>query len=165
MYANVVDISNDAVDKVFDYVALNNTEVGMRVKVPFGARSLLGYVIGLSNTSSFSPEKIKPIISNLEETPKLKKEILSLVNFMADKFFLRVSDCIKLALPTCIRLDTEREQNNFSLSLLIDFDTAINIINTKRYCFKICKPKIPCTRIRKNQNRNLYLNKTTTKCS
>ena len=48
MYAQViVDISNDAVDRVFDYVALPDTQVGMRVSVPFANRIVLGYVIAL----------------------------------------------------------------------------------------------------------------------
>ena len=39
MYAQVVvEISNDAVDRVFDYQALENTQVGMRVSVPFANR-------------------------------------------------------------------------------------------------------------------------------
>ena len=47
MYAQViVDISNDAVDRVFDYVALPDTQIGMRVSVPFANRIVLGYVIG-----------------------------------------------------------------------------------------------------------------------
>ena len=132
MFANViVDISNDAVDRVFDYVALPDTVVGMRVKVPFGARALLGYVIGLSEDTTFDKSKIKPIISNLENVPKLKPEIVSLVKFMAEKFFLRLSDCIKLAIPSCVRLDTQKEQNIYTVSLVLDLDTAINIIGKR----------------------------------
>ena len=132
MFANViVDISNDAVDRVFDYVALPDTVVGMRVKVPFGARALLGYVIGLSEDTTFDKSKIKPIISNLENVPKLKPEIVSLIKFMAEKFFLRLSDCIKLAIPSCVRLDTQKEQNTYSISLILDLDTAINIIGKR----------------------------------
>lgn len=132
MFAQViVDISNDAVDRIFDYIALEDTMVGMRVKVPFANRVVLGYVIGISETSSFDSSKVKKIISNLESVPKLKPEILKLVNFMVRHFFLRVSDCIKLALPSCVRLDTQHEMNLYNLSLIGDIDTAINIIGKK----------------------------------
>ena len=47
----IVDISNDAVDRVFDYIALEDTQIGMRVKVPFAGRYVLGYVISLNETS------------------------------------------------------------------------------------------------------------------
>ena len=71
MYAQViVDISNDAVDRVFDYIALPDTQVGMRVKVPFANRSVLGYVIGLNETSSVESSKIKSIIQNSNEIYK-----------------------------------------------------------------------------------------------
>ena len=112
MYAQViVDISNDAVDRVFDYVAKPDTQIGMRVKVPFGARSVLGYVINLSETTNFDKTKVKSIISNLESVPKLKPEILALSKYLAEHFFLRISDAIKLVLPSCVRLDTQKEQN------------------------------------------------------
>ena len=132
MYAQViVDISNDAVDRVFDYIALPDTKIGMRVKVPFANRAVLGYVIGLNETSSVDKSKIKSIIANLESVPKLKPEILELCKFMAGHFFLRLSDCIKLALPSCVRLDTQKEQNFYLISLNIDLETAINIIGKK----------------------------------
>ena len=127
----IVDISNDAVDRVFDYIALENTQIGMRVKVPFAHRNVLGYVIGLSETSEYDQSKLKPIIENLESVPKLKPEILNLCKFLAEHFFLRLSDCIKLVLPSCVRLDSQREQTSYSLSLIQDIETAINIIGKR----------------------------------
>lgn len=132
MYAKViVDISNDAVDRVFDYVALDDTKVGMRVCVPFAGRTVLGYVIGLSEYTDFDINKIKPILKNLESVPKLKPEILQLCLFLAKHFFLRLSDCIKLALPSCVRLDNQHEMFDYILTPLVDIDTAINIIGKR----------------------------------
>ena len=127
----IVDISNDAVDRVFDYIAKEDTQIGMRVKVPFAHRNVLGYVVGLTDKTDVDLSKIKPIIENLESVPKLKPEILNLCSFLAEHFFLRLSDCIKLVLPSCVRLDTQKEQNSYSISLLSDFDTAINIIGKR----------------------------------
>ena len=132
MYAQViVDISNDAVDRVFDYIALPNTQIGMRVKVPFAHRSVMGYVIGISETTEVDQSKIKSIIENLESVPKLKPEILKVALFLAEHFFLRLSDCIKLVLPSCVRLDTQKEQNFYMISLIADLETAINIVGKK----------------------------------
>ncbi len=127
----IVDIPNDAVDRVFDYIALKNTQIGMRVKVPFAGRFVLGYVIQLSEKSQVDPSKLKTITKNLEDKPKLMPEILNLCQFMSRHFFLRLSDCIRLALPSCVRLDTQHEQLEYNLSLLYDFDTAINIIGKR----------------------------------
>ena len=132
MYAQViVDISNDAVDRVFEYVALPDTKIGMRVCVPFANRSVLGYVVGLCEDTTFDKSKIKSIISNKESVPKIKPEILEVSKFLAEHFFLRLGDCIKLVLPSCVRLDTQNEQNLFVLSTTYDFDTAISIIGKR----------------------------------
>ena len=132
MYAQViVDISNDAVDKVFTYKAIENTQIGMRVRVPFASRSVLGYVINLSKDTTIEESKIKSIISNLESVPKLKPEILALAKFLAEHFFLRLSDAIKLVLPSCVRLDSQKEQSMFMLSLVYDVETSINIVGKK----------------------------------
>lgn len=132
MFAQViVDISNDAVDRIYDYIALPDTQVGMRVRVPFGGRTVLGYVMSLSEHSEFDPSKIKPIIKNLESVPKLKKEILELCHFLAKHFFLRLSDCIKLVLPSCVRLETVNEKQAYICSLITDLEDAINIIGKR----------------------------------
>ncbi len=132
MYAQViVDISNDALDRVFDYIALPDTEVGMRVRVPFANRTILGYVIKLSETTDFDETKIKPIIKNLESVPKLKPEILEVCRFLCGRFFLRLSDAIKLVLPSCVRLDKSKEQYSSYVRPLLDIDTAINIIGKR----------------------------------
>jgi len=132
MFAKViVDIANDAVDKVFDYVALPNTKIGMRVKVPFAHRSVLGYVIDLTETTNVDQSKIKSIIENLESVPKLKPEILKLAEFLAEHFFLRLSDCIKLVIPSCVRLDIQKEQTTYHLTLLQEAETAISLIGKR----------------------------------
>lgn len=132
MYAQViVDIPNDAVDRIFDYLALENTQLGMRVSVPFAGRNVLGYVVGLSDNTNFDKSKIKSINKNLESVPKIKPEIIELCKFMAGHFFLRLSDTIKLALPSCVRLDSQKEQIRYSVSLIIDIDTALLQIGKK----------------------------------
>ncbi len=132
MYAQViVDISNDAVDRVFDYVALPDTKVGMRVRVPFANRTVLGYVLGLNDETNFDKSKVKTIIANLESVPKLKTEILELSKFLARHFFLRLSDCIKLVLPSCVRLDSQKEQTMYLINLVTDIETAINQIGSR----------------------------------
>ena len=132
MYAKViVDISNDAVDRVFDYVALEDTQVGMRVSVPFANRTILGYVIALSEETNFDKTKVKSIIQNKESVPKLKPEILEVSKFLAEHFFLRLSDAIKLVLPSCVRLDTQSEQTEYLLTSNYDVESAINIVGKR----------------------------------
>ena len=132
MYAKVVvDISNDAVDRVFTYLAKDDTKIGMRVRVPFGGRNVLGYVISLSKTTDYDTSKIKPIIKNLESVPKIKREMIDLCEFLCEHFFLRMADAIKLVLPSCVRLDSEHEQIAYVLTSIYDLDTAISLIGPR----------------------------------
>ena len=45
----LVEITNKSVDRVFDYLVLKNLEdkieIGKRVKVPFGNRTLVGFIL------------------------------------------------------------------------------------------------------------------------
>ena len=80
MFAQViVDIAHSQVDKIFEYSCPETLTAGCRVKVPFGGRVIDGFVIGVSRTSSFPPEKIKPVAEVFEEPPALQKECFSLM--------------------------------------------------------------------------------------
>ena len=71
----VVDISNDFVDRVYDYIALDDTVVGSRVKVPFANRLVLGYVIRIKDTTDYDKTKLKTIKQNIDKEPIIKNEL------------------------------------------------------------------------------------------
>lgn len=111
MFAEVVvDISNDNVDRVYDYLALPDTKVGMRVKVPFANRFVLGYVLKLKESSEVDKSRLKSIKENLDSTPLILPELVELADFMSSRFFLRKADIFKLILPASIRNDTVKEK-------------------------------------------------------
>ena len=50
-------------DRVFDYKTDNpNTQIGQYVVVPFGARTMIGVVVGVSDSSTIESKKLKSII-------------------------------------------------------------------------------------------------------
>ena len=89
MFADViVDITNVDVDKIFEYSFSDcKINLGSRVVVPFGNKSIEGIVIGVKETSQYPPEKIKPILKLLEETPVLTEETLTLMQYICDICF------------------------------------------------------------------------------
>lgn len=106
MFASVViDQDTKALDKEFDYLIPDgmNIQKGMRVRVPFGARVLHGFVIDTKESSNYNSAKIKAIIEPIEEFPILKKEMLSLMKFMCEKYHLRMTSVLKLFVPSEIR--------------------------------------------------------------
>ncbi len=104
MFAEViVDIKTSQVDKVFDYFALENTKVGHRVMVPFGNRTIEGYVIGLKETTAYPIEKVKKISRILDEEPLILPEMLELSDYMIKNNHLKRVDTLRLFLPSGIR--------------------------------------------------------------
>ncbi len=106
MFAEVIiDQDVKALDKVFDYAIAGDMDVkkGMRVYVPFGKRTLQGFVIGLKEKSELTPNKIKPIISIIDEQPVIKEEMLILMQYMCSEFHLRQTSVLRLFVPSEIR--------------------------------------------------------------
>ena len=101
----IVDILNSNVDKVFDYKIPDelNVQVGCRVMVPFGSKTIEGYVINIKDSSSFDNSKLKNILKNIDAQPILNKHLVSLCFFMKEKFYLRLADTIRLFLPPQVR--------------------------------------------------------------
>ena len=59
----IVDVMSSEVDRVFDYlVEDDNITVGDRVLLPFGNRTIEGYVLQLVNESDLDQSKLKKII-------------------------------------------------------------------------------------------------------
>ena len=127
----VVDISNDSVDRVYDYLALDNTREGMRVKVPFAGRTVLGYVFRLKKETNVDPQKLKTIKENLDDFSIVKPEMLKMTDYLSDRFFLRKADVFKLLIPTIIRNDLVKEKYDDILTLAFDIDSAINMIGKR----------------------------------
>ena len=100
-YEVIVDISNSEVDKVFDYHAPFNVEVGHRVLVPFGRRQVEGFVVAKKETSSCRYD-VKDIILKLDEYPVILPEMIELAKYMATKN-LRLIDCLRLFVPAKLR--------------------------------------------------------------
>ena len=76
----LVDVKSKEVDRTFDYLVPSHLEdvisVGQRVKVPFGPRIIMGYVLGIKENSSFA--RLRNISSILDITPTLTEELIEL---------------------------------------------------------------------------------------
>ena len=110
MFAQViVDIAHSQVDRIFEYSCPDNLQVGCRVKVPFGGRIIDGFVIGIAETSSVLPEKIKPVYSVFDELPALVPECFSLMERISSRFRVPKAASLRLFVPSEMRLGKVRE--------------------------------------------------------
>lgn len=112
MFAKVIiDQDAKALDKDFEYSVPEDMQVcvGERVIVPFGSRYLQGFIVGLSDKCSYDADKVKPITRKIEDFPVIKKEMLELMFYMADKLHLKLASCLRLFLPSEMRTDKIKE--------------------------------------------------------
>jgi primosomal protein N' (replication factor Y) len=101
----IVDIAAKQTDRIFEYhipAAFGRVEVGSRVFVPFGRRKLQGFVVGLSQTSSY-PGKLKDLLLLVDEMPPLTPELVELSAVFAQRIFAYRISLLQTMLPSVMR--------------------------------------------------------------
>ncbi|MFC1799061.1 primosomal protein N', partial [Thermodesulfobacteriota bacterium] len=73
------------------------TAIGKRVLVPFGARQLTGYIVGLH--AEDRQEEIRNIVDVLDEAPLFPAAMIPFFFWMADYYKYPIGEVIKSALP------------------------------------------------------------------
>lgn len=108
----IVDVSAHPVDRSFDYLIPEKydgfIQKGCRVKVPFGPRQVLGFVVGIKNESQFDLEKLKPIYELMDMEPVLNEELLLLANWLKRNTICFEIDALQVMLPSALRAKYEK---------------------------------------------------------
>ena len=108
-YAEViVEISAENIDRTYVYRTDFQLNVGDRVMVPFGKRQIEGYVIELKDEVDFPEEKIRDVISKIDEEPAVLPELIELAKWMKAKYRCHLVDCLRLMIPAQMRGDRVR---------------------------------------------------------
>ncbi|MBR3495059.1 MAG: primosomal protein N' [Clostridia bacterium] len=108
MFAQViVDIVHERVAHTFTYLVPPEWESwlrpGWRVRVPFGSRQMEGIVVSLGGESDVPPEKLKPLLSVLEDYPAVLPPLLDLARHMAEETHAPLAETLRLMLPAQMR--------------------------------------------------------------
>ena len=103
----IVDIAHSEVDKIFEYTAVEGVKEGCRVRVPFGGRTVDGYVMRLKEGSDFDPSRLKPVSSVVDEP--LTAECLSLARALSARYHCPMAQVLRLFLPAEMRRGAVRE--------------------------------------------------------
>jgi primosomal protein N' (replication factor Y) len=106
MIASVcVDIKAHEVDQTYDYLVPtrynNMIDVGMRVIVPFGRRTIMGYVLSLKESSEYN--QLKSIVKPLDVTPALTKEMIALALALSKQNISPLVSMIQAMLPSALK--------------------------------------------------------------
>ena len=114
----IIDITNDQVDKVFEYSFLDSDiTIGSRVIVPFGKKEIEGIVIKVKEKCDYPIEKIKPILRLLEKVPALTPSTLALMEYVTKTCYVTKALALRLFLPSEMRKGKVKEQFNKFLVL------------------------------------------------
>lgn len=119
----IVDVKVKNLNRPFSYIVpeylTNIIEKGMRVKVPFGHREVLGYVVDLQDDYNEQME-LKPISEVLDITPSLTEELLDLAFLMSKETSSFLVNCIQAMLPPAIKAKYQKKLIKLTENTCID---------------------------------------------
>lgn len=91
---------------LFDYLIPQNAQglmAGIRVKVPFGKRYLLGVIIHLQETSTIEPASLRSISEIIDPAPLFDQHTLKLIEWAAAYYQYPLGQAIFSSLPPSLR--------------------------------------------------------------
>lgn len=108
----IVDVPVRSTDRPFDYLIPDEIkvwiEVGSRVAVPFGHRTVQGFVVSMESGSAAGVPGLKPILEVLDLMPPLSPELVELADWMSDRYACRRISALQAMLPTALKGKAER---------------------------------------------------------
>ena len=131
MYAEViVDLSAEAVDKKFSYLIPEGMNVtpGMLVTVPFGPRTLDGFVVGITDRCSLDPSRVRPVTKPARPEPVVLPELMELADWMHRRYLCNLVDALRLMIPSELRGGRVREKTRRYAALALEGDALAQFI-------------------------------------
>jgi primosomal protein N' (replication factor Y) len=129
-YANViVDISLEKLDKTFQYRIPEELRerlgVGMQVSIPFGNRTITGYVVELTDTPEYDIARMKPIHGIVEGSVAIESQLIELAGWMRRNYGSTMNQALKAVIP--VRRKT-KEIEHRTVRLVIEKGEAMQLL-------------------------------------
>ena len=127
MYAQIiVDVNSRDVDKLFTYAVPEEMELcaGMRVTAPFGPRTLTGMVVSVSDHTDVAVEKIRPLLSRIDDEPVVQPEMMQLAFWMRDTYRTTMAAALRCILPAQVRSGKVRPLTRLAVRLTEEVGAA-----------------------------------------
>lgn len=141
------------VRRLFDYLPPTEMPIfplqpGMRVRVPFRNKELIGILIATVNDSEYATTKLKRVVAILDDVPIIAPQLFKLLDWASRYYHHPLGDVLLNALPALIRRGEPLEINNDSSTLLYDViphqehtltpeqEQVVNIINAQNHHYQ-----------------------------
>lgn len=103
-YANViVDISNDRVDRFFQYKIppelYDVVHPGVQVEVPFGTRRMKGYVLEITDEPEIEESRIKEITAVIPNSVAIEQQMIELAVWIRQNYGATLNHALKTVMP------------------------------------------------------------------
>jgi primosomal protein N' (replication factor Y) len=92
--------------RCFDYAASDghsDLRPGVRVRVPFGRRELVGFLVDVAEQTAITRERLKRVVRVLDDEPVLPPDLFALLQWAADYYHHPLGEVLKAALPASLR--------------------------------------------------------------
>src|SRR5574343_1134526 len=100
--------------RLFDYVCASavETDVGLRVRVPFGRGEKLGVIVEVATDSDWPLDQLKPAGEILRDLPPLPRDFFGLCEFASTYYQAAFGEVVMQALPVGLkRIDPPTRRN------------------------------------------------------
>jgi len=108
----IVDVPARETDRPFDYEVPEHlaswAEVGSRVAVPFGGRTLQGFIVGFAEEAEVDVRRLKALAGLLDATPPLTPELIELGVWMSRRWVCPLVVALQAMLPAALKGRTEK---------------------------------------------------------
>ncbi len=139
-YARViVDISHTSIDRTFEYRVpdemIGQIQVGDPVLIPFGRgdRTRCGFVVGLSETCAYTPDKIKELYGRQPGAFPVEARLIALADHLHQKYGGTMNDALRTVLPVREKVKEKVERSFQRSADLKTLEAALAENERKKY--------------------------------
>lgn len=121
--------------RTFDYLHDADSPAGMagqRVRVPFGRREKIGFIVSIESQSEINYEKLKRISSYIDRQPTFDPALLTLLRWAADYYHHPLGEVIATALPKLLREGAALQERAFVWAITTAGRQALEAGEAKR---------------------------------
>lgn len=139
----IIDLSVTNVDRVFQYrippELLGRVRVGVRVLAPFGRGDTLrkGYVVSLSHTPSFAPEKLKALREVDPGAVSVQEQMICLAWWMKERYGATMNQALKTVMPVKSAVAPKEEKTIVALRSREELSGLLREAEKKKYKARI----------------------------